>query len=70
MLKTLNLCSMFLWFVHVAPSESVGSDAAETTGVDAPPSYGAVLKEQPAVLVLAYQGASMQPMQYMVRVYG
>ena len=59
---------MFLWFVHVAPSESVGSDAAETTGVDAPPSYGAVLKEQLAVL--AYQGASIQPVQYMVRAYG
>ena len=59
---------MLLWFVHVAPSESVGSDAAETTGVDAPPSYSEVLKEQPAVL--AYQGASIQPMQYMVRAYG
>ena len=54
------------WFV--APSESVGGDAAVTTGADAPPGYSEVLKEQPPVLV--YQGAFVQPVQYMVRVYG
>ena len=55
---------MFLW--SVAPSESVGGDAAVTTGADAPPGYSEVLKEQPPVLV--YQGAYIQPVQYMVRV--
>ena len=45
----------------------VGGDAAMATGADAPPGYSKVLKEQPAVL--AYQGAFVQPVQYMVRVW-